>query len=810
MAAEYVCRRCGSKQEEIACGDCETTVCVVCYERCRRCDKPLCDAHFERSEARGGICDGCLDVRRTYLEEGLRVFEAQREMAANAGAADLARIFKRARTILKDLERWSDRLERRRIELETLPDVRAEGLTRQIKELQQEEVKLHAARRAAEDAAAAKSRFVAHVSHEIRTPMNAVVAMADLLGETKLDDQQRKYLTAIRRSGEHLVRIVGDILDYSKFEAGRLSIESVPFDLEANLADVIDILAPRAQEKGIPVIFRYSPSAPRRVVGDPARIRQVIMNLVSNAIKFTHTGNVIVFVEQLGFAQRRAVMRMTVLDTGIGIPRDKYPAIFEQFEQANAGTYREYGGTGLGLAITNQLVLLMGGQVGLTSREGNGSRFRVTLAMPLADGEPAERGGAALAGRRILIADPNPTSAEFLAAQARHLGGRAVTVADRGSTLEHLLTALEQKEPFDAVWLHHMPPYLDAASLGAAIQSSDRIPRTMRVCFSSAGTPEQRSTFEALGFTACFHGPCLAADINRTLADAQQGFAAGGRGKMLFTSQSSGEDASDAFPEDVRALGRFRVLVIEDRPVNQEVAAALFEAIGCPVTILSTGEEAVEACANDGFDIVFMDCQLPGMDGYETSRRIRRLPAPAGSVPIVAMTAGVAEGYRERCLQAGMNDYIPKPATRQHIVSAMHRWLNPPQKSALEPVERPLPAMVEEPVLDREKALKTLGGRLDILQRIAAVFLDNVPQEAAALGAAVRNGSAGEVERLAHSIKTAALSLGGIRLSRIAEQLECAGHHGDAAQARAIHPDFDEEFAAFIRELQGSEWGAKT
>ena len=300
MGTKYICRRCGSKQQAVTCANCETTVCVVCFDRCRRCDKPLCDKHFERSEGRGGICDECLAVRRLYLDEGLRVLDSQEEAALSANDQNLARIFKRARNLLTDLEHWSALLERRRSELESMPDVRAQDLTRQLKELQQEEVKLHAARRAAEDAAAAKSRFVAHGSHEIRTTLNAVVAMADLLSETSLNPQQRKYLNAIRSSGDHLVRIVGDILDYSKLEAGRLSIEAVPFDLEANLASAVEILGPRAQKKGVPVIFRYAADAARWVIGDPARIRQVIMNLVSNAIKFTHTGNITVFAEQLG------------------------------------------------------------------------------------------------------------------------------------------------------------------------------------------------------------------------------------------------------------------------------------------------------------------------------------------------------------------------------------------------------------------------------------------------------------------------------------------------------------------------------
>ena len=504
-------------------------------------------------------------------------------------------------------------------------------------------------------------------------------------------------------------------------------------------------------------------------------------------------------------------MRITVLYTGIGIPKDKYPAIFEQFEQANAGTYREYGGTGLGLAITNQLVLLMGGQVGLTSREGNGSRFRVTLAMPLAQDPLCSEQVLTLAGQRVLIADPHRKSAELLGGHAQRLGARATLVSDRGGVMEQLVVGSEQKDPFGAVWLHHMPPYLDAATLGTAIRQSELIPETMLVCFSSAGTPEAQDKFAALGFSAYFHGPCLAADISRTLTDALQAYHASGTRRMLsFSSQTSNDAPADSSPPPESTFGRYRVLVVDDRPVNQEVATAIFETLGCDLTIATDGASAVQLCADQTFDIVFMDCKMPVLDGYEATRKIRRSGGPRSNVPIVAMTAEVADGYRERCLQAGMNDYIPKPATRHHIVSALQRWLNPPTGAVTDVAASHGPQADPELVLDRDGALTNLGGRASILQRVTMVFLETVPDEVAALGRALRSGDHEEVERLAHSIKTAAGSLGGMRLSRVAEALERAGHTHDLELAAQIHPEFDEEFAALVHELGRVQWSAES
>ncbi len=815
MSSVHTCRRCGTKQEAVSCGDCETAVCAICNDRCRRCDHRLCDKHLERSVSRGGICGVCLEARREYLRQGQEVFGDHLDQAEGAGDVELARVLKTAFNILEDLVQWDALLETRRIDIEMLPDVRADALTRQLKELQREEVALHAARKAAEDTAASKSQFVAHMSHEIRTPMNAVIAMADLLSETQLDEQQRKYLSAVQRSGEHLVRIIGDTLDYSKLEAGRFSVETVLLDLELIVAEVVEILAPQATKKNLPVIMRYSPDACRKVLGDPVRIRQVLINLIGNAIKFTHTGNVLVCVSQLGVAENRAVLRITVLDTGIGIPEDKYSTVFGQYNQVGENMSREYGGTGLGLAISNRLVRLMGGKISLSSDEGKGSRFRVTLTMQLAEDSGGTTNVEALSGQRILIADPSMPSAEILALQAQHFGNRVTVTSEHERVMDVLITAHEEKDPFDAVWLHHIPKYLDAATLGGAIGVSELLPKTMLVCFASAGMEENSSLFEELGFSNYFYGPCLLNDIREGLASSLPSFSVISSEKMVALGNAAplvGID--DRLDEPIPELSGYRVLVVEDRPVNQEVAVAIFESLGCELTIAQNGEEAAKHYECGEYDIVFMDCQMPVMDGYEAARRIRRLEPDGSHMPIIAMTAHVADGYREKCIQAGMDDYIPKPVSRNVIAGVMEHWLKPKERvlpsiaAFLEAGHSSPDSELEEkdPVIDRKRALHTLGGKWKTLQRVTNVFLEKVPEEVVALEEALRAGHAEEVERLAHSIKSAAAALGGDRVWKIAEQLEAAGRQADWPRAHELHTAFAREFSSLIRELNEVEW----
>lgn len=765
---------------------------------------------------RGGICRACLEDRREYLRKGHEIFGQTRAQAEGVGNTELAQVLKTALNILEDLVTWDALLEARRIAIEKLPDVRVDRLTRQLKELQREEVALHAALKAAEDTTAAKSQFVAHMSHEIRTPMNAVIAMADLLSETILDEQQRKYLSAVQKSGEHLVRIVGDTLDFSKLEAGRLSVESVPLDLELIVADVVEILAPQAAKKKLPLIMRYSPEACRKVLGDPVRIRQVLINLIGNAIKFTHTGNVLVYVGQLGLAENRAVIRLTVEDTGIGIPEDKYSTVFGQYNQADASMYREYGGTGLGLAITNRLVRLMGGKISLTSNEGRGSRFRVTLALePLEDSEEAAVSAKALSGQRVLIADPSIPSGELLALQAQALGGRVTTLNKRERVMDVLITAQEEKDPFDSVWLHHMPKYMDAAVLGGAIGVSELLPKTMLVCFASAGTEENPTLFSDLGFSIYFHGPCLWDDIRKTLASTSSSFAMGSREDMVSLCGNLRVSEKEPLEDDPdEKLKGTRVLVAEDRPVNQEVVTAIFQSLGCELTIAQNGEEVVRMYKCDDYDIVFMDCLMPAMDGYEATRQIRRLEQPGSRVPIIAMTAQVARGYREKCLQAGMDDYIPKPSSRQQVAAAMHRWLKPGEGAALsvaallDAFQNTSEAELEEvdPVIDTKRALRALGGKSKTLQRVTNVFVQTVPEEVAGLGEAIRAGRYEDVERIGHSIKSAAAALGGERVRKIAAQFEAAGNKEDLSHAEELYSDFEREFSILIRELGEVEW----